>query len=218
MSKLLRRATLVLFLLGQTVLALPVGQWRSDFYGAYGNISLSTDQFVFRLEEEGQPPWTFGGPLVQTIEPSGESPGKLVVGPIKAADYAYEVIWFFPIDQQHTRFFREEKGYQTQAEAEASHPEVKFSDASLFLSREFFDQCDALPVMPEPDKAQLLTLLQEAVQRRKSQSNLDLNTVMEELMIAKGFHPTKSQEPFGKAVDKYGEDPEISSLLTELDS
>lgn len=215
---MIMRAIFLLLFLGQAALALPVGQWRSDFYGAYGNIKLSEQSFEFELEENGQATWGFSGALVQALEPSGESPGKLVVGPIEGSEMPFEVIWFFPQDGPRTRFFREETSYKTQAEAEASKVQITRADASLFLTSEFFAQCDALPVLPEPDKAQLVTLLKEAVQKRQAQQDLDLNSLMEELMIAKGYHPSKSQEPFGKAVDKYSDDAEIDALLTELGS
>ena len=210
-------ALLLWLCLAQSTLALPVGQWRSDFYGAYGSINITDNRFDFALEEP-ESKWSFGGPIAKVVEPLNGAPGKIVVGPIDDGDPAWEVIWFYPPNGPRALFFRESTGFATQAEAEASQTELKPNEASMFLSREFFAECDALPVLPEPDKAQLVLLLHEALKRLEADRGSDINTLMETLMIDKGFHPTKSREPFESALNKYGDDPEVSPLIAKLES
>ena len=212
------RIVLLLWLcLAQSVLALPVGQWRSDFYGAFGNIDISEKRFEFRLESD-QDKWAFSGPLALVVEPADGVPGKLVVGPVTDGDSAYEVIWFYPPTDRRVRFYRESGGYKTLAEAQDSKPTFLPSEAATFLAKDYFAECDALPTLPEPSKAELVVLLQEAVRRMEADKGSDVNTLMETLMIDKGFHPSRSKEPFEAAVQKYSEDPEVSVLIEKMES
>jgi hypothetical protein len=201
--------------LAQTVLALPEGEWRSDFYGAIGTIVLDEDKFLFQLEEEGKTRG-FEGPLAEVREPSGSAPGRLIVGPITGTDRPYEVVWYYPPEPPRARFLCGADGFPTLDAARACLEEFSVADSSVFLSRDYFQQIDQLPPLPEPSRDALVLLLQEAL-RRKMAGEVDTNMLMEALMVDRGHHPTRSRDPFEASLQKHIEDPEVSALLEELE-
>jgi hypothetical protein len=208
-------AMLVVFCLSQAALALPTGQWLADFYDEIGIITITESSFSFELEDDGAASG-FSGPLVEVIEAEGGEPGRMIVGPVAGGKFPYEVVWFFEPEGPRARFFCQEAGYKTADDALESLPDFELSETSLFLDREFFLQVDKMPALPLLNRDDLVALMEEVLLRQKANPESDPSTLMETLMIDKGYHPTKSLDPFEAALQKHLNDPEVSRILDQL--
>lgn len=212
----LRLMLLLLLACGQVAHAYPKGEWVADFDGALGIIILDDSIFSFQLDDQGEVSG-FAGPLVEVKEAEGLQPGRLIVGPVEDGEFPYEVVWFFATDPPRARFAAEPQGYRTLSEARAGGKKPGAADASLFMTPEFFKQVDALPPLPVPSRQELIALLEEALRRQRANPEGDTSSLMETLMIDRGFHPRQSRQPFEQALQQYSDDPEVDRLLEGLE-
>lgn len=208
---------LLLLLLCSTAQALPTGEWWVDFgEESYGTLQISETDFVFELAD-GQEASGFEGPVADVKEPSGNAPGRIIVGPVPKGKYRFEVVWFYPPEGPRGKFYCELQGFKTLSDAKAAVRQFDELDATVFLQKDFFEKIQAYPVLPEPDRDTLVVFLKEALARLEADPEIDSNTLMESLMIDKGFHPTKSREPFESSIAKHAGDPTVSDLLDQLE-
>lgn len=205
----------LLFSLLVPVQALPTGTWIADYNGVIGTVDFASTNFKL-VVSEGENVAGFSGPVVIATEPEAARPGRAIVGPVTGSRATYEVVWYFNPEGSRARFYFADQGFATVKEAEAAQAQFALEEADPFMSEEFYQKVSALPAMPELSRDQFVALLSDALQSRKASTHKDTDLQMDDLVIARGYDPVKSHDAFDKALEAYGEDAEVKSLLDEL--
>ena len=212
--KILLRLTLLFSLLASAH-ALPTGTWKANYNGVVGTVDFQAANFQLAVEQ-GEETVGFSGPIVTATEPENGQPGRAIVGPLQGSRSNYEVVWYYNPDGERARFYFADEGFSNLQEAEAAQAQFTVEQADPFMTEEFYQKVSALPAMPELPKEQFVALLSDALKSKNESAHKDTDLHMDDLVIARGFDPAKSHESFDKALEAYGEDPEVKRLLDEL--
>lgn len=201
-------------LLSPVAWALPAGVWVGEFEDGLVIVEISAERVKLSMEFE-QGTVGFEAPLIEVREPNGEQPGRLVAGPVEDGRSAYEVLWFTAPANDRIRLDIAPEGFQTLPDAESSVLNYPSGEMTVMLSGELFEKTASYPSLPSLSREQFVELLKEAIALR-AQEELDFVVLMQDLMLSKGYHPVRSGESFGVAVERFGQEPDIKALLSQL--
>lgn len=197
--------------LSQALLALPEGEWRNEFEGTPVSIKVSTSEVHVQLGEGAQVVG-FKGPVAEVKEPTESQPGRIVIGPTEGESESFEVLWFQNADGPWARFGIDPNGYQTPADAEGAKLEGGDDALDGFMQADYYQKVDSLPVMPAPNRDQLVAFLKEV----QAKDHGDARQAVTVVLIEKGYHPNDSEEGLAQAIESNASDAEVKALLQQL--
>jgi hypothetical protein len=201
----------------QPALAAPEGEFVAPQGGQQERVLASPSLWVSEISGMGMPePYREESPIAEAIEPTQAAPGRLVLGPLADRMEPFEIVWFNQESAAVLRIYRDGQQHPTLAAArQASAPPGPFI---RFWSAARFAELSALPALAKPDRAGLLTLMREVLPRiPMGSTDSAVNEAMEDLMIEKGLNPFSSRQAFVEAREGLAEDPEVQSLLEEIE-
>lgn len=146
-------------------------------------------------------------------------PGKLVLGPLTDRMQPYEAIWLVEVQDHQLLLMRDGQQYATLEEIPESLAPQRQKWANRFWSLQRYQELNKLPTMPEPDREQILALLDKV--RAKVAKGCGFQTMeraIEDEVIAMGYQPFASKEVFIQARKKHEKDPLVAKKIAELES
>jgi hypothetical protein len=200
----------------QPALAAPEGEFIAPQGGQQERVVASPTLWIAEISGLGMPePYREESPVAEAIDPTHGLPGRVVLGPLPDRMEPFEVLWFTQEGPEAIRLFRDGRQYpDLEAARQASAPPGPFI---RFWSAARFAELSVLPVLKKPDRAGLLALMREVLPRiPMGSTDSAVNEAMEDLMIEKGFNPFSSRRAFVEAREGLAEDPEVQSLLKEI--
>ncbi len=209
--------TLLLTWSGAPALAAPEGSYVIDLGGQRERITATADLWVAEILVPEMPePLREESPIADKVEPADGRPGRLVLGPNPEHMEPYEVVWFVPSAPGTLRLHRDGQQYATlEAARQAQVPQANFR---RYWAAERFAELSALPTLERPDRAAVLALAREALERVPAHGGYEaVDETMEDLMIEKGLNPFASRMPFVEARQALEDDPEVKALLQQLE-
>ncbi len=202
----------------QPALAALEGEFVAPQGGQQERVLASPSLWVSEISGMGMPePYREESPVAEVVEPTPEVPGRVVLGPLPDRMEPFEIVWFTQAGPEEIRLFRDGQQHPTLESArQASVPQGPFT---RFWSAARFAELSALPALERPDRAGLLALMRDVLPRIPlGSSDSALNEAMEDLMIEKGLNPFSSRQAFVEAREALAEDPEVQTLLKEIEA
>ena len=209
------QALLWSFCLTLSAHALPTGIWLASYEEIKVAIEVTESQFVF-VRSAGDEEIGFEGPLAAASEPGVGRPGQMVVGPIAGSSDPYAVVWYFAPEGERTRFYFSPVWFATLEAAQAEEARFHIEQADPYMSEQFYTRVSGLPALPQLEQKEFVVLLEDILQVKSAAIHTDVDLMIDDLLIARGYDPLKSQKIFNQAVDAYGDDPLIKAYLLEL--
>lgn len=206
---------LCLFCLTLSAHALPTGIWLASYEKIKAAIEVTESQFVF-VRSDGVEEIGFEGPLTAVSEPGVGRPGQIVVGPIAESAEPYAVVWYFAPEGERTRFYFSPVWFTTLEAAQAEQARFNLEQADPYMAEQFYTRVRSLPALPQLEQKEFVVLLEDILQGKSTALHADVDLIIDDVLIGRGYDPLKSQESFNQAVDAYGNDPLIKAYLLEL--
>ena len=209
------QALLCFFCLTLSAHALPTGIWLASYEEIKAAIEVTESRFVF-VRSAGDEEIGFEGPLAAATEPGVGRPGQIIVGPLAESAEPYAVVWYFAPEGERRRFYFSPVWFTTLEAAQAEQARFNIEQADPYMSEEFYARVRSLPALPQLEQKEFVVLLEDVLQVKSTTLHNDVDLMIDDVLIERGYDPLKSQKTFNQAVDAYGDDPLIKAYLLEL--